>query len=124
MLVFRWVFLGLGVNKLVERGMSPERAGTPQEESATTPKMSVPGSPVAGTPSRDAQSAFSFLLAVAQSQTQQQNGTANKTPDDDLTSLTWLQDRDLLKGLWFILYFIVFKSFFKLKISNLIRGRR
>ncbi|XP_065158667.1 uncharacterized protein [Atheta coriaria] len=79
--------------------MSPERAGTPQEESATTPKMSVPGSPVAGTPSRDAQSAFSFLLAVAQSQTQQQNGTANKTPDDDLTSLTWLQDRDLLKGM-------------------------
>ncbi|KAJ8922653.1 hypothetical protein NQ315_007685 [Exocentrus adspersus] len=71
--------------------MAPERPISPQEEVVLTPKMSVPGSPVAGTPMRDAQSPISILLAVAQSQ--------NRSPDDDLTSLNWLHDRDLLKGM-------------------------
>lgn len=71
--------------------MSPERAATPQEDTAVTPKMSVPASPIAGTPTREAQSPMSILLAVAQSQ-------ANRSGDDDLTSLSWLHDRDLLKG--------------------------
>lgn len=53
--------------------------------------MSVPASPVAGTPTREAQSPISLLLAVAQSQ-------SNRNGDDDLTSLSWLHDRDLLKG--------------------------
>ncbi|XP_017787353.1 PREDICTED: forkhead box protein N3-like isoform X2 [Nicrophorus vespilloides] len=70
--------------------MSPERAVSPQEEKVMTPKMSVPGSPVAGTPARDDQSAFTILLAVAQSQ-------SSKASDDDLTSLSWLQNKDLLK---------------------------
>ncbi|XP_018565182.1 forkhead box protein N3 isoform X2 [Anoplophora glabripennis] len=71
--------------------MAPERPISPQEEIILTPKMSVPGSPVAGTPMRDAQSPISILLAVAQSQ--------SRSPDDDLTSLNWLHERDLLKGM-------------------------
>lgn len=71
--------------------MSPERAGSPQEEQVITPKMSVPASPVAGTPIREAQSPISILLAVAQNQ-------INKSGDDDLTSLSWLQEKDILKG--------------------------
>nr|CAH7731599.1 unnamed protein product [Callosobruchus chinensis] len=71
--------------------MAPERSYSPQDETSSTPKMSVPGSPVAGTPLRDAQSPISLLLAVAQSQ--------NKNPDDDLTSLNWLHERDVLKGM-------------------------
>lgn len=71
--------------------MAPERPMSPQEEIILTPKMSVPGSPVAGTPMRDAQSPISILLAVAQSQ--------SRSPDDDLTSLNWLHERDLLKGI-------------------------
>ncbi|KAJ8949804.1 hypothetical protein NQ318_000502 [Aromia moschata] len=71
--------------------MAPERPVSPHEEIVMTPKMSVPGSPVAGTPIRDAQSPMSILLAVAQSH--------NRNPDDDLTSLNWLHERDLLKAL-------------------------
>ncbi|KYB27821.1 forkhead box protein N3 isoform X1 [Tribolium castaneum] len=71
--------------------MSPERSNSPQDEAVMTPKMSVPASPVAGTPIREAQSPISLLLAVAQSQSR--NG------DDDLTSLSWLHERDLLKGM-------------------------
>ncbi|XP_049825530.1 forkhead box protein N3-like isoform X2 [Aethina tumida] len=71
--------------------MSPERSNSPQSDVALTPKLSVPGSPVAGTPIQDATSPFSFLLAVAQSQ--------SKITDDDLTSLSWLQNRDLLKDM-------------------------
>lgn len=67
--------------------MSPEKGGIPQEDLASPPKMSVPASPVAGIPIRDAQSPISLLLAVAQ-----------KNGDDDLTSLSWLQEKDLLKG--------------------------
>ncbi|KAJ8970231.1 hypothetical protein NQ317_015671 [Molorchus minor] len=70
--------------------MAPERPVSPQAENVMTPKMSVPGSPVAGTP-RDAHSPISILLAVAQSQ--------NRCSDDDLTSLNWLHERDLLKGM-------------------------
>lgn len=70
--------------------MSPERAVTPEEE-VFTPKMSVPGSPVAGTPISEAHSPISILLAVAQNQI--------KSGDDDLTSLSWLQEKDLLKGI-------------------------
>lgn len=70
--------------------MSPERSGYSEEEQILTPKMSVPASPVAGTPIREAQSPISILLAVAQNQ-------MNKS-DDDLTSLSWLQDKDILKG--------------------------
>lgn len=69
--------------------MSPERPGSPQDEAVATPKMSVPASPVAGTPIREAQSPISILLAVA---------SQNRNADDDLTSLSWLHDRDLLKG--------------------------
>lgn len=65
--------------------MSPERSSSPQDEQAATPKMSVPASPVAGTPTHEAQSPISLLLAVAQS-------------DDDLTNLAWLHQKDLLKG--------------------------
>lgn len=72
--------------------MSPERAGTPPEEPATTPKMSVPASPVAGTPLHEAQSPMSILYAVAQCH-------ATRTSDDDLTNLAWLHERDLLKGI-------------------------
>ncbi|KAK9719038.1 Forkhead domain [Popillia japonica] len=72
--------------------MSPERAGTPPEEPATTPKMSVPASPVAGTPLHEAQSPMSILYAVAQCH-------ATRTSDDDLTNLAWLHERDLLKGM-------------------------
>ncbi|CAG9864516.1 unnamed protein product [Phyllotreta striolata] len=68
--------------------MAPERAVTPQEESRLSPKMSVPASPIAGTPIRDAQSPISMLLAVAQSRS-----------DDDLTNLNWLHERDILKGM-------------------------
>lgn len=71
--------------------MSPERSGSPQDDQATTPKMSVPASPVAGTPTREAQSPISLLLAVAQSQ-------STRNGDDDLTNLAWLHERDLLKG--------------------------
>lgn len=71
--------------------MSPERTGSPEEEQVITPKMSVPGSPVAGTPVREAQSAISILLAAAHNQ-------GNKNGDDDLTSLSWLQENDILKG--------------------------
>lgn len=74
--------------------MSPERPGSPQDELVQMPKMSVPASPVAGTPIREAQSPMSILLAVAQCAHNQ-----NKTADDDLTSLSWLQDKDLLKGM-------------------------
>ncbi|CAH0560268.1 unnamed protein product [Brassicogethes aeneus] len=70
--------------------MSPERAISPQYDVSSTPKLSVPGSPVAGTPLQDATSPFSLLLAVAQSQ---------KNGDDDLTSLSWLHDQDVLKGM-------------------------
>lgn len=70
--------------------MSPERSNSPQDEAVMTPKMSVPASPVAGTPIREAQSPISLLLAVAQSQ--------SRHGDDDLTSLSWLHERDLLKG--------------------------
>lgn len=71
--------------------MSPERSGSPQDDQSVTPKMSVPASPVAGTPTREAQSPISLLLAVAQSQN-------TRNGDDDLTSLSWLHERDLLKG--------------------------
>lgn len=71
--------------------MSPERSGSPQDDQAATPKMSVPASPVAGTPTREAQSPISLLLAVAQSQ-------STRNGDDDLTNLAWLHERDLLKG--------------------------
>lgn len=77
--------------QVLPHNMSPERSGSPQEEQVATPKMSVPASPVAGTPTREAQSPISLLLAVAQSQ-------SNRNGDDDLTSLSWLHDRDLLKG--------------------------
>uniref|UniRef100_A0A6P7G9V5 Forkhead box protein N3-like n=1 Tax=Diabrotica virgifera virgifera TaxID=50390 RepID=A0A6P7G9V5_DIAVI len=70
--------------------MAPERALTPQDESRLSPKMSVPASPIAGTPIRDAQSPISMLLAVAQSQSR---------ADDDLTNLNWLHERDILKGM-------------------------
>ncbi|XP_056648295.1 forkhead box protein N3-like [Diorhabda carinulata] len=70
--------------------MAPERAVTPQDESRLSPKMSVPASPIAGTPIRDAQSPISMLLAVAQSQSR---------ADDDLTNLNWLHERDILKGM-------------------------
>ncbi|KAL3265228.1 hypothetical protein HHI36_009442 [Cryptolaemus montrouzieri] len=73
--------------------MSPERTGSPQDDHVATPKMSVPASPVAGTPLCEAQSPISLLLAVAQAQNN------NRNPDDDLTSLTWLHDKDLLKGM-------------------------
>ncbi|GJQ64959.1 hypothetical protein Trydic_g7125 [Trypoxylus dichotomus] len=72
--------------------MSPERAGTPPEEPVVAPKMSVPASPVAGTPFREAQSPMSILYAVAQCH-------ATRTSDDDLTNLAWLHERDLLKGM-------------------------
>lgn len=55
--------------------------------------MSVPGSPVAGTPTREAESPIALLLAVAQSQ-------SNRASDDDLTSLSWLHEGDVLKGLF------------------------
>lgn len=71
--------------------MSPERSGSPQDDQATTPKMSVPASPVAGTPTREAQSPISLLLAVAHSQ-------STRNGDDDLTNLAWLHERDLLRG--------------------------
>ncbi|XP_060532398.1 forkhead box protein N3-like isoform X2 [Cylas formicarius] len=71
--------------------MSPERPSSAQDEVAlATLKMSAPGSPEALTPHRDAQSPISILLAVAQSQ---------KNNDDDLTSLSWLHERDVLKGM-------------------------
>lgn len=70
--------------------MSPERSNSPQDEVVMAPKMSVPASPVAGTPIRDAESPISLLLAVAQGQ--------SKNGDDDLTSLSWLHEKDLLKG--------------------------
>lgn len=70
--------------------MSPERSGSPQEQ-ALAPKMSVPASPVAGTPAREAESPLALLLAVAQSH-------SNRATDDDLTSLSWLHERDVLKG--------------------------
>lgn len=73
--------------------MSPERSNSPQEERAITPKMSVPASPVAGTPVREAQSPISILLAVAQNQISKSGN------DDDLTSLSWLQENDILKGM-------------------------
>lgn len=76
--------------------MSPERLGHTEEEQVLTPKMSVPASPVAGTPVREAQSPISILLAVAQNQ-------MNKS-DDDLTSLSWLQDKDILKGYYLLIY--------------------
>ncbi|KAK9870077.1 hypothetical protein WA026_006172 [Henosepilachna vigintioctopunctata] len=72
--------------------MSPERTGSPQDDQVATPKMSVPASPVAGTPVCEAQSPISLLLAVAQAQN-------NRSPDDDLTSLSWLHERDILKGM-------------------------
>lgn len=71
--------------------MSPERPGSAQSEAAPPPpRMSVPGSPIALTPIHNAQSPISILLAVAQSQ---------KGPDDDLTSLSWLHEGDILKGM-------------------------
>lgn len=73
--------------------MAPERPNSPQEETILTPKMSVPGSPVAGTPVREAQSPMSILLAVAQS---------HNRNDDDLTNLNWLHERDLLKGIFWL----------------------
>lgn len=96
--------------------MSPERAGHVEAENgfeygALTPKMSVPGSPVAGTPLREAQSPISILLAVAAAQSHEnlpvnrsRDGTVAVTAstpasDDDLTNLNWLQNRDLLKGM-------------------------
>lgn len=70
--------------------MSPERPGSAQSDTAPPPpRMSVPGSPIALTPAHTAQSPISILLAVAQSQ---------KGPDDDLTSLSWLHEGDVLKG--------------------------
>lgn len=70
--------------------MSPERPGSTEDESNIShPRMSVPGSPIALTPMTNAQSPISILLAVAQSQ---------KGPDDDLTSLSWLHEGDVLKG--------------------------
>ncbi|XP_066254597.1 forkhead box protein N2-like isoform X2 [Euwallacea similis] len=71
--------------------MSPERPGSAQSEAAlAAPRMSEPGSPIAYTPLNNAQSPISILLAVAQSQ---------KVPDDDLTSLSWLHEGDVLKGM-------------------------
>ncbi|XP_050315295.1 forkhead box protein N3-like isoform X2 [Anthonomus grandis grandis] len=71
--------------------MAPERPGSSQSETAPLPpRMSVPGSPIALTPAHHAQSPISILLAVAQSQ---------KGPDDDLTSLSWLHEGDILKGM-------------------------
>ncbi|XP_045479053.1 forkhead box protein N2-like [Harmonia axyridis] len=72
--------------------MSPERIGS-QDDQAATPKMSVPASPVAGTPACEAQNPISLLLAVAQAQSN------TRSPDDDLTSLSWLHEKDLLKGM-------------------------
>lgn len=83
--------------------MSPERSGSPQEEQVLTPKMSVPASPIAGTPVREAQSPISILLAVAQNQ-------INRS-DDDLTSLSWLQEKDILKGNTKKLYSNKYSSF-------------
>ncbi|KAG5876242.1 hypothetical protein JTB14_032417 [Gonioctena quinquepunctata] len=73
-----------------KKSMAPERAVTSQEERISTPVMSVPASPVAGTPVQNARSPISILLAVAQSQSKS---------DDDLTNLNWLHERDLLKGM-------------------------
>lgn len=73
--------------------MSPERIGIPQDDQVATPKMSVPASPVAGTPACEAQGSISLLLAVAQAQSN------TRSPDDDLTSLSWLHEKDLLKGI-------------------------
>ncbi|CAH1183808.1 unnamed protein product [Ceutorhynchus assimilis] len=72
--------------------MSPERPSSAQSETGAQPqqRMSVPGSPIALTPMHNAQSPISILLAVAQSQ---------KGPDDDLTSLSWLHEGDILKGM-------------------------
>ncbi|KAF7278613.1 uncharacterized protein LOC143191359 isoform X2 [Rhynchophorus ferrugineus] len=71
--------------------MSPERPGSAEDESNLShPRMSVPGSPIALTPMTNAQSPISILLAVAQSQ---------KGPDDDLTSLSWLHEGDVLKDM-------------------------
>lgn len=72
--------------------MSPERSSSPEEEQIITPKMSVPASPIAGTPAREADSPIALLLAVAQ-------GQCNRPTDDDLTSLSWLHERDVLKGI-------------------------
>lgn len=86
------VFKSIGVNLVylhLQVKMSPERLGYSEEEQVLTPKMSVPASPVAGTPVREAQSPISILLAVAHNQIRN---------DDDLTSLSWLQDKDILKG--------------------------
>lgn len=82
----------ISIFSLQVTNMAPERAITPQEESRLSPKMSVPASPIAGTPIRDAQSPISMLLAVAQSQSR---------ADDDLTNLNWLHERDILKGWYF-----------------------
>ncbi|XP_044748326.1 forkhead box protein N2-like [Coccinella septempunctata] len=73
--------------------MSPERIGSPHDDQVATPKMSVPASPVAGTPACEAQNPISLLLAVAQAQ------SSTRSPDDDLTSLSWLHEKDLLKGM-------------------------
>ncbi|XP_030767152.1 forkhead box protein N3-like [Sitophilus oryzae] len=71
--------------------MSPERPGSAEDDSyPPPPRMSVPGSPIALTPMSHAQSPISILLAVAQSQ---------KGPDDDLTSLSWLHEGDVLKDM-------------------------
>ncbi|KAH0999007.1 hypothetical protein HUJ04_003253 [Dendroctonus ponderosae] len=83
-------FVFLQLHNFSKKSMSPERPGSVQSDTAPpTPRMSVPGSPIALTPAHHAQSPISILLAVAQSQ---------KGPDDDLTSLSWLHEGDVLKG--------------------------
>lgn len=72
--------------------MFPEQSGLPLHQ-VPAPNMSVPGSPVPGMPTHEAESPIALLLAVAHSQN-------NRTSDDDLTSLSWLHEGDVLKGLY------------------------
>ncbi|XP_018333742.1 forkhead box protein N3-like [Agrilus planipennis] len=70
--------------------MSPEKSGISfHHQQATTPKMSTPYDSSASI--KEAESPIALLLAVAQSQ--------NRSSDDDLTSLSWLHEQDLLKGM-------------------------
>lgn len=85
-----------------DKTMSPERSSSPLPPQAVTPRVAKMEVDSGNVQEAEAPRENSYQVTL------ESNVSATAvTNDDDLTSLSWLQDRNLLKGIFTTLYILI-----------------